>query len=122
MPKFSQLLSWSLIIFFLNFNSGCSAINTFKKNEAQKKIDAEIKKNNYLALRKDVAMNILKNGTSAETIKAKYGSANDIFYSSSGVSNFQIWTYDIQKDKLSDTTLSPVILYLENGTLVNWKY
>ncbi len=122
MSKFLKILSWAFIISFLNLSSGCSAINTFKKNDTQRKIDAEIKKNNYLALKKDVAMNILKTGTSAETIKIKYGPANDIFYSSSGISNFQIWTYDIQKDKLSDTALSPVILYLENDKLVNWKY
>ncbi len=122
MSRFPKFLFFFLSIFILFFNCGCTPIRNFQKGQQQKKENAVIKKNNYLALRRDIATNSLQNGTKTENLKEKYGAPDDVFYSSSSVSSFQIWTYNATTDKLSDTALSTILLYLENDKLVNWKY
>ncbi len=123
MLKSSKLLSRFFVIIFLTcMLTGCSMIKNYQKSQEQKKLDTELKKNNYMSLKRDIATNALRNGILAEELKAKYGLPDDVFYSSSSVSSFQIWTYDSTRGKLDDTALSPIILYLENDKLVNWKY
>ena len=122
MSKFSYYFFVLMMFFFLATQSGCSAIQSYHKSQEQKKFDIQLKKDRYMSLKRDIATNHLHNGVLAQELKSKYGSPDDVFYSSSSICSFQIWTYDISADKLKDTTLSPIILYLENDKLVSWKY
>lgn len=121
MPLKSKIFLIVFLIFIPICSCGCSLVRTYQKSQEQKKLDIQLKKDNYMALKRDIAINELRNGTPAADIKAKYGSPDDIFYSGSSISSFQIWTYYIQSDKFSDITLTPIILYIENDKLVNWK-
>ncbi len=114
-------LSWFLIILSLGFPVGCSTMKNhqIKKQTIQSEIN--LKKSNFLALKQAVATRTLHNGALAQDLKTKYGPPDNIFYSSSGISSFQVWTYNIKKDKLADTITAPILLYLENDKLVNWK-
>ncbi len=120
--KLPNFLFTLFIAVFLSFSSGCALVKNYQDSQQQNRLDAQLKKSNYLALKRDIATNKLSNGTMADDLKKRYGPADNIFYSSSSISSFQIWTYDIGKNKLSDTALTPIILYLENDKLVNWKY
>ncbi len=122
MSKFLGFLLSIFIPAILAMTCGCSTLRNYYKNQDQKKIDIALKKSNYLALKSDITSNALAKGHLAENIKAKYGPPDDIFYSSSSISSFQIWTYDMTKGRLADADFSPIILYIENDKLINWKY
>lgn len=110
-----------IILTFACFTAGCSTINHFQEKRQQKKETRENKRIRYMDLKRDISTNRLRNGTTIEELKSRYGVPDDIFYSSSSVSSFQVWTYNIFKDKLADTTFSPIILYIENDKMVSWK-
>ncbi len=116
------LTLWASLILMAFSLGGCSTITNFQKNQKDKKEAAEQKKEYYMALKRDMADNTLRKGLTIEILKEKYGAPDDIFYSGSSISSFQVWTYDVFKDKLADTKLSSIILYIENNKLVNWKY
>ena len=75
-----------------------------------------------MALKRDIAANQLRHGTTGAQIKEQYGIPDDIFYSNSTGASFQIWTYNITRDKLDNTGFDPIVLYIDNEKLVNWKY
>lgn len=123
MKSTSYLLTfWASLVLMVFSLGGCSTVTNFQKNQKEKREAAEQKKEYYMALKRDMANNTLRKGVTVETLKEKYGPPDDIFYSGSSVSSFQVWTYDIFKDKLADTKLTSIILYIENDKLVNWKY
>jgi hypothetical protein len=113
------LIRGGLLILIGFFLTGCTAISKIQKDKREATAQ---RKANYAALKNDIAENTLRKGTPLEALKMKYGAPDDIFYSGSSVSSFQVWTYNVYKDKLADTKLDAVILYIENDKLVNWKY
>lgn len=120
--NYQKLFSWFLIILFFGFPLGCSTIKNHQIKQNKKQTESSLKKSNFLALKQAVANRTLSNGTLAQDLKTKYGPPDDIFYSGSGISSFQVWTYNIKKDKLADTITTPILLYLENDKLINWKH
>lgn len=117
-----KYLPWFLIILFLEFPLGCSTLKNHQINQNKKQTEINLRKKNFIALKQAVANRTLRNGTLAQDLKTKYGPPDNIFYSSSSISSFQVWTYNIKKDKLADTITTPILLYLENDKLVNWKH
>lgn len=115
-------LSWFLIVLLSGFPLGCSTLKNHQIKKQTKQSEINLKKSNFLALKQAVSTRTLRNGALSEDLKTKYGPPDNIFYSGSGLSSFQVWTYNIKKDKLADTTTAPILLYLENDKLVNWKY
>ena len=122
MKTISRIFIFSIAIGLLGLNTGCSAVKTFQKYQQNKRDVAELKKSHYMALKHDIAVNELPNGMPGQDIKDKYGAPDDIFYSNSSGSSFQIWSYNMTIDKLDDTRFDPIILYLENDKLISWKY
>ena len=116
------LTFWASLVLMVFCLGGCSTITNFQNSQKQKREAVKQKKEYYMALKRDMANNTLRKGATVETLKEKYGAPDNIFYSGSSVSSFQVWTYDIFKDKLADTKLTSIILYIENDKLVNWKY
>ena len=123
MKKSVYHLTFGAILVLMGFClEGCSAVSSIQKKNEQRKMKAQARKGHYAALKADIANNTLRKGTATEELKTRYGAPDDIMYSGSSVSSFQIWTYNVYKDKLADTKLDAVILYVENDKLVNWKY
>ncbi|MCC6759002.1 MAG: hypothetical protein IT395_05200 [Candidatus Omnitrophica bacterium] len=116
------LTFWASLVLMVVCLGGCSTITNFQNSQKQKREAVEQKKEYYMALKRDMANNTLRKGVTVETLKEKYGAPDNIFYSGSSVSSFQVWTYDVFKDQLADTKLTSIILYIENDKLVNWKY
>lgn len=102
--------------------AGCSTVQRYKDHRQAERDEIERQKNNYLALKHDIAMNVLKAGADSQAIKEKYGPPSDIFYSNSSGSSFQVWTYNISRDKLSNQSFIPILLYINNEKLISWKY
>ena len=123
MPKSTYFLTTGVMVVFMSFCfGGCGTISNFQKNQQNKKKLTHLRKENYALLKTDIADSKLRKGTTTQALKEKYGAPDDLFYSGSSVSSFQVWTYNIYKDKLADNKLDSVILYIENDKLVNWKF
>lgn len=120
LKNLNQLFMASILI---GTTSGCSAVNTFQKSQQDRRDRIELKKGHYLALKHDISNNALLNQAASLDIKETYGPPDDIFYSNSNGRSFQIWTYNISKDRLDNNSgFDPIILYIENDKLISWKY
>lgn len=117
-----HLTFWASLVLMMFCLGGCSTISNFQKSQKEKREAVEQKKEYYMTLKRDMADNTLRKGLTVEALKEKYGAPDDIFYSGSSISSFQVWTYNVFKDKLEDTKFTSIILYIENNKLVNWKY
>ena len=122
MKNSSLFFILSVSLAFPGLTTGCAAVKKIEAYQRAQQEDLELRKSCYLALKRDIATNDLRNGAESSMIKEKYGAPDDIFYSNSSSSSFQIWTYNISKDQLGDTRFDPIILYINNDTLISWKY
>lgn len=107
-----------LLLSFSNF--GC---NTRKAAEtiAQKKQEAELKKNRFESLQADLASGVLRQGADPKGIREYYGEPDNIFRSGSQASSMEIWTYEKLLDK-EDEEWEPIRLYFNNHKLVTWVF
>ena len=119
----SQLPAQILFLFLLLALStaGCS-LTQHKNKVTERKERIAKKQENYSNLHQELSNQTIKIGTGTEAVKKLFGEPDDVFRSSSSVSNFEIWTYEkLLKDGDKDNW-NPIRLYFDNGQLVNWKY
>ena len=108
------------LLIFLFTTLSCSLFQNKEKLEKAKEI-VELKKRNYAALQKSVRNNSLTKGTPPEAIRESFGEPDDIFYSGSSISSFQIWTYEKIMNNPRDISWDPIRLYFNNNQLESWK-
>mgnify|MGYP001618616683 FL=1 len=101
---------------------GCATIRDIKKRQSSRREQREVRKNNYLNLQRAIATNTIRTGMAAQELKKEFGEPDDIFYSSSNISSFQIWTYQKVVENPGDKDWNPIRLYFESDKLISWKY
>lgn len=106
----------------LSAASGCSLVHKIRDASRLRHEETELKKTRFQSLKNDLlTQDLVTRAVASETIKDRYGVPDDIFYSGSSVSSFQVWTYNISRNRLTDPDTAPIILYFNNDKLVNWK-
>lgn len=101
---------------------GCATIREIKKRQSSREEQRAMRKNNYLNLQRAIATNTIRTGMAAQALKKEFGEPDDIFYSSSNISSFQIWTYQKVVENPGDNDWNPIRLYFESDKLISWKY
>lgn len=117
-----QLTAALLIFLGIPSFCGCATVKQLKADHEARKKEVVRQKESYLELKRNIHNGKLKLGDLSHDIKEIYGPPADIFYSNSNGNSFQIWTYNIAKDKLSNESFDPILLYINNEKLINWKY
>ncbi len=100
--------------------TGCQVFPK-KNDEAMKKEMLQIKIENLEALYNAINTQLLKLGTNRSTVRDAFGEPDDIYSSATGISTFEIWTYEDIRLK-TEGNRHPVRLYFDNDRLVNWSY
>lgn len=107
-----------VIIMVCVVSFGCTTQKALERRAKAKEL-VEQKKANYLALKKAISHHTLEKGTTADEITALYGSPDDIFSSGSGLSVFEVWSYE-KITTGSALDVSPIRLYFNDNRLVTW--
>jgi len=100
---------------------GCSLLRD-KEKIKQTKEEVEQKKRQYATLSGDIAAGSLKKGATSRTLKALYGEPDDIIFSDSGTSRFEIWTYERIMKSIDDEDWQPIRLFFNDHKLVSWQH
>jgi len=98
---------------------GCAMLEANRKKKEEKMEEIKKQKEHYTALLKDLQKKKVGAGTSMETFEEKYGKPQDTFGSSSGTSNFMLWSYEYP-DSGKEESFQPVRLYFNDGKLTYW--
>lgn len=98
--------------------SGCQTLA--EKEKARELV--EFKKKNFRALRQNILSRKIHDGITSDKIKEQYGAPDDVFFSGSNTSRFEIWTYEFITTSTEEREENPIRLYFANNKLINFSY